>query len=127
MTCAIVEDEPLAIQMVSGYIKNRSDLKLVAIINNLQDFYDRIGDISPAILFLDFRIPGFDFNVQRMLESIPEETMTVVISATPLSYFQTTYRLKKNVNIYELLKPFSRAMFNECIDDLKNGLAENQI
>lgn len=124
ITCAIVEDEPLAIQMVSGYIENREDLKLVAIIDNLEDFYNKIGDISPAILFLDFKIPGFDDNIDRMLESIPENTITVLISATPLSYFQNTYHLQKELNIYELLKPFSMEMFNECIENLKSGLTE---
>lgn len=118
ITCVLVEDEPLAYQMISGYIAQRKELQLIAKIDNLKDFYSKIRATAPSIVFLDFRILGFDGDITRMLGRIPKRSIVVSISACPLSHFQNMYGIKVTGKIYELLKPFSFEKFNRCINDL---------
>lgn len=118
LICAIVEDEPLAVQMLKGYISKRSDLTLVATIDNVYDFHVIIKRITPDIIFLDFKTPGFDGDVDKILDQISPNSIVINTSASPLSRFRNKEEIENNNKVYELLKPFSLEKFNECIDFL---------
>lgn len=120
LTCAIVENEPLAIQMLAGYIARRADLELISVMDNVCDFHDMMKKIAPDLLFLDFRTPCFDGDIGKILISISTTSIIINTSALPVSYFTNTMPKSLNRTIYELLKPFSFEKFNECIDFLLN-------
>ncbi|MEH6305695.1 hypothetical protein RYH73_08570 [Olivibacter sp. CPCC 100613] len=118
LRCAIVEDEPLAIQMLNGYISKRFDLTLITTIDNVFDFNAIIKEIVLDVIFLDFKTRGFDGDIDKILKKIPSNLAIVNISASPISYFRNTESVESNNRIYELLKPFSFEKFNRCIDSL---------
>ncbi|MFC6100269.1 LytR/AlgR family response regulator transcription factor [Olivibacter domesticus] len=120
LTCAVVEDEPLAIQMLTGYIARRADLELISVMDNVCDFHDVIKKIAPDLIFLDFQTPCFDGDIGKILISISTRSVIINISASPVSYFTNTLQKSLKRNVYELLKPFSFEKFNECIDFLLN-------
>jgi response regulator of citrate/malate metabolism len=121
LTCAVVEDEPLAIQMLVGYIARRTDLELISVMDNVCDFDEVIKKIMPDIIFLDFKTPCFDGDIGKILISISTASAIINISASPASHFTSTMPKSLNRDIHELLKPFSFEKFNECIDFLLNN------
>lgn len=118
LTCAIVEDEPLAIQMLDGYISRRPDLMLVSVINNMHDFHTIVKTTSHDIVFLDFKIPGFDGDIAKILDRIAPTSLIVNTSASPISFFSEPEKITVSSQVVELLKPFSFERFSACIDSL---------
>ncbi|WP_134088859.1 LytTR family DNA-binding domain-containing protein [Olivibacter sp. XZL3] len=118
LTCAIVEDEPLAIQMLDGYISRRPDLILISVINNIPDFQAITKTTSHDIVFLDFKIPGFDGDIAKILDRISPTSLIISTSASPISFFNESEKTEASSQVVELLKPFSFERFSACIDSL---------
>ena len=79
--CIIIDDEPLAINVIEDYLKNFDNIEIVAIFNNPLKAYSILEQEKIDVIFLDINMPqmtGFTF-----IESL---------SNKPLIVFTTAYR-----------------------------------
>ena len=76
--CLIVDDEPLAIQVIQTYAQHIKNIELIAT-QNVLEAYDLIADNSIDVLFLDIQMPmltGLDF-----IKSLENPPLVVIITA----------------------------------------------
>lgn len=77
--CLVVEDEPLAREVMESYIQRIPGLKLVAICSNAVDAHKFTEAGSLDILFLDIQLPEIDGIT--FLKSVKEKPVTIFTTA----------------------------------------------
>jgi len=100
-----IDDEPLALQLVNGYISKTSFLELVASFDNPLDAMDFLSSNPVDLIFLDIHMPdlsGIEFT--RILENRPKIIFTTAYEKYALEGF-------KLEAVDYLLKPFSYEEF----------------
>ncbi len=100
-----IDDEPLALQLVSGYISKTPFLELVKTFDNPIDAMDFLDENPIDLIFMDIQMPdltGIEFT--RILEHRPKIIFTTAYEKYALEGF------KLEVTDY-LLKPFSYEEF----------------
>ena len=103
--CAIVDDEPLAVELLASYVEKIPFLELCGKYNNATDALHGIGEQSVDLLFLDIQMP--ELNGLELSKMIPESTRIVFTTAFD-QYAVDGFRV--NALDY-LLKPISYADF----------------
>lgn len=106
--CLVVDDEPLALQQMEGYIKNLPYLELVACCQSAFEAKEIIENEKIDAIFCDINLPelnGLDF--VKSLENPPMVVFTTAYSEYAIEGFQLNA-------IDYLLKPFG-------FDDLKRA------
>jgi two-component system response regulator LytT len=96
-----IDDEPLALQLVTGYIEKTAGLKLIGKFDNPIDASEFIADNKVDLIFIDIQMPdlsGIEFT--RLMEKGPKVIFTTAFE----KYALEGYRL--DIVDY-LLKPFS--------------------
>ena len=106
--CAIVDDEPLAVELLASYVKKIPFLELCGKYNNATDALHGIGEDPVDLLFLDIQMP--ELNGLEMSKMISEDTRVVFTTAFD-QYAVDGFRA--NALDY-LLKPISYADFMEA-------------
>ncbi|MBL0135429.1 MAG: response regulator transcription factor [Chitinophagaceae bacterium] len=110
LTCIIVDDEPIARDILKQYIIRDERLMLEASYSNAADALREINVIKPVLMFLDIKMPkisGFE-----LIRSMPQH---------PYVIFTTAYRefaldgFDLNAVDY-LLKPFSFERFLQAVN-----------
>lgn len=110
LTCIIVDDEPIARDILKQYIIRDERLMLEASYSNAVDALREINVIKPVLMFLDIKMPkisGFE-----LIRSMPQH---------PYVIFTTAYRefaldgFDLNAVDY-LLKPFSFERFLQAVN-----------
>ena len=107
--CLIVDDEPLAVRLVSSYIQQIPGLEIVAACNSAIDAYTILRNQRIDLIFLDIKMPkliGTDF-----LRSIPDPPKVIFITAYR-DYAFDGYEL--DIVDY-LLKPVSFTRFMKAV------------
>ena len=108
ITCAIVDDEPLAVELLASYCEKIPFLNLVGKFNNATDALRATTENQIDLLFLDIQMPQLNgLELSRML---PENTRVVFTTAFN-QYALDGYRI--NALDY-LLKPITYATFLEA-------------
>lgn len=110
ITCAIIDDEPLAIDVLESYIKEIDSLELMARFNNVIEAIKFFQTSKVDLLFLDIQMPkltGIDF--LKSLQNPPK----IVLTTAYRDYALQGYEL--NVLDY-LLKPISFERFVTAIN-----------
>ena len=110
--CLIVEDEPLAAEVLADYIQQVPFLKLTEVCTDAIYALERLQANDTALLFLDIHLPklkGLDF-----LESLINPPQVIITSAYP-EYALQGYEL--NVMDY-LLKPIRFNRFLKAVNKL---------
>ena len=77
--CLIVDDEPLAVRLISSYIQQVPGLEIVGVCNNAIDAFTILREQKVDLLFLDIKMPklsGTDF-----LRSISNAPKVIFITA----------------------------------------------
>ena len=100
-----IDDEPLALKLVSDYISKTPFLELVGAFDNPLDAIDFLSDQSADLIFVDIQMPdltGIEF--ARSLEDAPK----IVFTTAYEKYALEGYKLNA---IDYLLKPFSYEEF----------------
>ncbi len=100
-----IDDEPLALRLVSDYISKTPFLELVGAFDNPLDAIEFLADESVDLIFVDIQMPdltGIEF--ARTLENVPKIIFTTAYEKYALEGF------KLNAIDY-LLKPFSYEEF----------------
>ena len=106
--CAIVDDEPLAVEQLASYVKKIPFLELCGKYNNATDALHGIGETPVDLLFLDIQMP--ELNGLELSRMVPENTRIVFTTAFD-QYAVDGFRA--NALDY-LLKPISYADFMEA-------------
>jgi DNA-binding LytR/AlgR family response regulator len=106
--CAIVDDEPLAVNLLASYVEKIPFLELCGKYNNATDALHGIGEQPVDLLFLDIQMP--ELNGLELSKMIPENTRIVFTTAFD-RYAVDGFRV--NALDY-LLKPISYADFMEA-------------
>jgi len=106
--CAIVDDEPLAVELLASYVEKIPFLELCGKYNNATDALHGMGKDPVDLLFLDIQMP--ELNGLEMSRMIPENTRVVFTTAFD-QYAVDGFRAKA---LDYLLKPISYADFMEA-------------
>lgn len=120
--CLVIEDEPLAQQVLKKYIADHPMLQLVAVCNDALEAQQLLSSEKIAILFLDINLPklsGIHF-----LRSLPDPPVVIFTTAYP-EFAVEGFNLDA---IDYLMKPFSFERFlkavNKAIEKLKHAVAQ---
>lgn len=108
--CLIVDDEPLAIEVLESYVKRLDDLELVGSCDNAVKAFEILKKEPVDLLFLDIQMPklnGIEF--LKILNPAPQ----VIFTTAYREYALESYEL--NVVDY-LLKPISFERFLMAIN-----------
>jgi DNA-binding LytR/AlgR family response regulator len=106
--CAIVDDEPLAVELLASYVKKIPFLELCGKYSNATDALHGIGQTPVDLLFLDIQMP--ELNGLELSRMVPDGTRIVFTTAFN-QYAVDGFRA--NALDY-LLKPISYADFMEA-------------
>jgi len=105
ITVIAIDDEPLALQLVSGYIEKTPGLKLAGKFDNPLDASEFLANNQVDLIFVDIQMPdlsGIDFT--RIIEKGPKVIFTTAFE----KYALEGYKLEV---VDYLLKPFSYEEF----------------
>ena len=109
IACLIVDDEPLAVRLISSYIQQVPGLEIAGVCNNAIDAFRILGEQRIDLMFLDIKMPkliGTDF-----LRSISNPPKVIFITAYR-DYALDGYEL--DIVDY-LLKPVSFTRFMKAV------------
>ncbi|MBS1495445.1 MAG: response regulator transcription factor [Bacteroidetes bacterium] len=107
--CLIIDDEPLAVRLISSYVQQVPVLEIVAVCNNAIEAFRILGEQKIDLMFLDIKMPkliGTDF-----LRSISNPPKVIFITAFR-DYALDGYEL--DIVDY-LMKPVSFARFMKAV------------
>lgn len=113
--CVIVDDEPLALDVLEAYIDKIDDLELVARVDNAIDAFNLLNRTQVDLLFLDIQMPKL--SGIELLKNI-NHTPRVILTTAYRDYALQGYEL--NVLDY-LLKPISFDRFLRAINKIYQG------
>lgn len=116
LNCVIIDDEPLAREVLAGYMDQLDHVKLAGSFNNAFDAQEFLKDNTIDALFLDIEMPemsGID-----LLKSLSNPPITVFTTAFR-DYAFEGYELGV---IDFLLKPISRARFLVSLEKIRDFL-----
>lgn len=121
LKCIIIDDEPLAINVIKNNINLIEGLQLVKTFNNALDSLEYLHFNNVDLLFLDINMPileGYNF-----LDSIENKPMVIITTANE-EYALKGYELEvldyllKPIPIYRFIKAINRAF--KKFNDIKN-------
>ena len=108
--CLIIDDEPLAINVIKNYLIEINDIEIVNTYNNGVDAINYLKDNHIDLIFLDINMPVFDG--LSFIKSLNKKPLIVVTTAYK-EYAAETYEL--DVTDY-LVKPISFPRFMKSIN-----------
>ena len=106
LKCIAIDDEPLALRQITGYISKIPYLELSATFNNAIDAQQRLTEEPADLIFADINMP--DLNGVDFLRALPDRPMVIFTTA----YSEYAVEAFKLDAVDYLLKPFSFADFS---------------
>ncbi len=116
LKCIVIEDEPLAAEIIADYIGQVPFLELSAVYSDALFAMEGLKTKSADVIFLDINLPklkGYDFI--RILAKPPQ----IIITTAYRDYALDGYEL--NITDY-LLKPISFSRFLMAVNKLKKDI-----
>ncbi len=120
ITVVAIDDEPLALQLVAGYIEKTPDLSLSGQFDNPVDASEFIRENKVDLIFVDIQMPdltGIEFT--RLLAKGPK----VIFTTAYEKYALEGYKLEI---VDYLLKPFSYEEFLVAVRKARNLISLEQ-
>ena len=114
--CMIIEDEPLAQNVLKKYIEDVSTLDLVSVCSNALEAQEKVQSKSIQLLFLDINLPklsGINF-----LKTLPAPPQVIFTTAYP-EFAVEGFELDA---IDYLVKPFSFERFLKAVNKALNKM-----
>jgi two-component system LytT family response regulator len=109
MKALIIDDEPLALQIIKEFVATFNEIEIIGEYNNGFDAIKAINELKPDLVFLDIQMPKLTgFEMLELIENPPFIIFTTAYEEFALKAFE------KNAVDY-LLKPFSKARFDQAI------------
>src|SRR5256885_10877763 len=116
MRAVIVDDEPLAREVLREYLAADEDVEIVAECANGFEAVKAVAEHDPDLLLLDIQMPKLDgFEVLELLDRSP---LVVFVTA----HDEYALRAFEVHALDYLLKPFSRERFNAVLERAKTHL-----
>lgn len=110
INCMIVDDEPLAIQLLTTHIKQIENLELVATANNPIEALGLLKELSVDLLFLDIQMPVLTgIELVKALQNRPD----VIFTTAYRDYAVESYELDI---IDYLMKPITFVRFVQSVN-----------
>ena len=106
LKCIAIDDEPLALRQITGYISKIRYLELSATFNNAIDAQQRLTEEPADLIFADINMP--DLNGVDFVRALPDRPMVIFTTA----YSEYAVEGFKLDAVDYLLKPFSFADFS---------------
>ena len=106
LKCIAIDDEPLALRQITGYISKIPYLALSATFNNAIDAQQRLTEEPADLIFADINMP--DLNGVDFVRALPDRPMVIFTTA----YSEYAVEGFKLDAVDYLLKPFSFADFS---------------
>lgn len=116
MRCVIVDDEPLAVELMAGYVRKTPSLELVGAFTDPVKALSEIRILAPEIVFMDIQMP--DLNGLELSRMLPEQTMVVFTTAFKEYAFES-YEVDA---VDYLLKPIRYRKFVEAVSRAENRM-----
>lgn len=116
MRCVIVDDEPLAVELMAGYARKTPSLELVGAFTDPVKALSEIRILAPEIVFMDIQMP--DLNGLELSRMLPEQTMVVFTTAFKEYAFES-YEVDA---VDYLLKPIRYRKFVEAVSRAENRM-----
>ena len=108
LTCALIDDEPLAVELLEGYARKTPFLELRGSFGSGVAAFDALREAPVNLLFCDIQMPGL--NGMELSRMLPSETRVIFTTAFS-QYAVEGFRVRA---IDYLLKPISYADFLEA-------------
>ncbi len=108
--CIIIDDEPLAINVIKNFVHQVNDLDLTCTFNNAIDGLDYLKDTDVDLIFLDINMPLLDG--LSFIKSLTKKPLIIITSAHE-NYAAESFDL--NLLDY-LVKPISFPRFMKAIN-----------
>ncbi len=106
----IIDDEKLAREIISSYLKKFDNVELVTECSDGFEGIKQINELKPDLIFLDIQMPKLTgFEMLEILEEPPVIIFTTAFDQYALKAFEV------NATDY-LLKPFSEVRFAEALN-----------
>lgn len=109
MKIAIIDDEPLAVELLVHYVQQIPYLELVGTWNNAIEAQLALPEAAPDLLLLDIQMPGM--TGMQLAQTLPAHTMVIFTTAFP-QYALEGYQVN---TVDYLLKPISQPIFQKAI------------
>ena len=117
LRCIVVDDEPLAVKMLEGFIARTPFLELAGSFNDPVLALSEIRSLGPELVFLDIQMPDLDgLELSRML---PPETRIIFTTAFK-QYAFDSYEVSA---LDFLLKPIRYQKFLEAAEKAREWFA----
>lgn len=110
MKIIIIDDEPLAREIVKEYLKNFSQIDVVAECGDGFEGVKAIAQHQPDLIFLDIQMPKINgFEMLELIDSPPPVIFTTAFDEYAIKAFETHA-------VDYLLKPFGKERFNKAMN-----------
>ncbi|WP_373494256.1 LytR/AlgR family response regulator transcription factor [Aquiflexum sp.] len=106
----IIDDEPLATELVSEYLGGFPQFEILGICHNGFEGLKAIQEMKPDLIFLDVQMPKLNgFELLELLDRPPAVIFTTAFDEYAMKAFDTHA-------VDYLLKPFSKSRFAKAIE-----------
>ena len=106
----IIDDEPLATELVSEYLSDFPQFEIIGIGHNGFEGLKAIQELKPDLIFLDVQMPKLNgFELLELLDEPPAVIFTTAFDEYAMKAFDTHA-------VDYLLKPFSKSRFAKAIE-----------
>ena len=110
LNCVIIDDEPLAVELLQSYIDRTPELRLVRSFHDAPDAAAYLHETEVDLIFLDIQMPHI--NGMQLLRSLERPPMVIFTTAYS-EYAAQGFELDA---IDYLLKPFDYERFRRAVD-----------
>lgn len=121
INCIVVEDEPLAMERMSDYIRKLPVLSLISSFDNALDAFSFLKSNNVDLIFLDINLG--DLSGIQLLESMKIQS-AVIITTAYQDHALKSFEL--NVTDY-LLKPFNFERFLKAVDKVQQSFVQKEL
>jgi DNA-binding LytR/AlgR family response regulator len=116
--CIIVDDEPLAHDLLMSYCERLPHLKVTGRCYDAMEALDRLNSNDTDLIFLDLNMPGLKgFEMLRTLQNPPKVIVTTAYKEYALEGFELAV-------VDYLLKPFSFERFLKAVNKAVTSASE---
>ncbi|MCQ2960404.1 MAG: LytTR family DNA-binding domain-containing protein [Bacteroidales bacterium] len=111
--CAIVDDEPLARDVLQVYVSENKDLELVALCKNAKEALQLLDKEKIDLLFVDIQMPEISgMSLAKMLKNPPYIIFTTAYDQYAVEGFEVSA-------VDYLMKPIAPERFNVAVEKVK--------
>jgi two-component system, LytTR family, response regulator len=106
----IIDDEQLGRDLIKEYLKDHSEIEVMAECRDGHEAYQAITDLHPDLIFLDIQMPEINgFELLEMLDVVPQVVFSTAYDHYAIKAFE--------INAVDyLLKPYDQERFNIALN-----------